>query len=55
MTKKNIYKTKLEIDNWFDFRKVLKHSLIEELKWFEEELNELYLYKDNYNKKRLFL
>ena len=41
---------KLEIDYWFDFRKVLKHSFIEELKWFEEELNELYLYKDDYNK-----
>ncbi len=37
------------INQWSGFRKVLKHGLIEELKWFEEELNELYLFKDDYN------
>jgi len=42
--------TKLEIDRWFDFRKVLKVSLIDELKWYEDELNELYLYSDDYNR-----
>ena len=47
MSKKQI---KLEIDRWFDFRKVLKVSLIDELKWYEDELNELYLYKDDYNR-----
>lgn len=50
MSKKNIT---LEIDKWFDFRKVLKFSLIDELKWYEDELNELYLYKDDYNRREI--
>ena len=34
----------------FDYKKLLKHDVIEELKWYEEELNELYLYKNRYTK-----
>lgn len=50
MSKKN---TTIEIDKWFDFRKVLKISLIDELKWYEDELNELYLHKDDYNRREI--
>ena len=33
------------------FNKQILGDLIEELKWFEEEFNEHYLYKDDYSKK----
>ena len=42
--------SKEEFDNPYDLKKYLKHDFIEELKWYEEELNELYLYKNKYSK-----
>ena len=33
------------------FNKQILGDLLEELKWFEEEFNEFYLYKDKYTKK----
>jgi hypothetical protein len=42
---------KEEIGQGSDFKKLLKHDFIEELKWYEEELNELYLYKNKYSRK----
>ena len=42
---------KSEFDRPSDLKKYLKHDFIEELKWYEEELNELYLYNNKYSKK----
>lgn len=43
------YREEIE-HKWSKYKKVLKHSFIEDLDWYERELNELYLYKDNYSK-----
>ena len=42
--------SKEEFDKPSDLKKYLKHDFIEELKWYEEELNELFLYKNRYSK-----
>jgi len=42
------YKEKINCK--IDFNRILKYSLIEKLKWYEDELNELYLFKIDYNK-----
>lgn len=41
----------MNLKNKFD--KQLFGDLLEELKWFEEEFNELYLYIDDYSKKEI--
>jgi len=36
-----------------DFSKIIKNSILDDLNWFEDEMNELYLDKDNYTKKEI--